>query len=528
MRRRRQMRLHCSGSPPLFTGWNLGRAGTTLSEVLISLLVMSIGVVSLATLFPISILRSVQATQLTNATNLRYNVEAMLSIRPELYSIGAPWQAGYNQYNVGDIVIPTELTRIMSPAVAFQCITPGVSDTTEPNWNFTDQATTSESTVQWQTYRLQNYVIDPLGAWNVESTYRTTGGFTFFGHWNDGTTITPRALNGYGTTGIRAFGGIGVSNATDALAAEAATLPDSWVTQADALGITYTPGGTTCTLTDLNTDLTNTTPFDSTGIYPLSRIVFYDASGKYSDVRTISGIVGSGTSQAVSWTAGALTIVPARARVETKERRFSWLLSVNRSISGASVVVFFRRPFSGKDEQVYPATFNAITDPGFDGQPGIAGYNDDDPNGLDSTNLTDDPKELGYLGSDDQPRNWVVIQYNAALGKPFLKKGGFITDADNLRWYRVLDIVENDLISLATYTNPVEAVMRKAGINTALSYYTPETLATGMTDAIFVKVEDKILQTGPQPSSGVPTGGAMVMRGIVDVFPIHAHQSWED
>ena len=45
-------------------------SGSTLSEVLISLLVMSIGVVSLATLFPVSVLRSIQATQLTNAANL--------------------------------------------------------------------------------------------------------------------------------------------------------------------------------------------------------------------------------------------------------------------------------------------------------------------------------------------------------------------------------------------------------------------------------------------------------------------------
>src|SRR5262245_38569273 len=61
------------------------RPGTTLSEVLISLLVMSVGVVSLATLFPISVLRSLQATHLTNAANLRYNVESFLSIRPQLF-----------------------------------------------------------------------------------------------------------------------------------------------------------------------------------------------------------------------------------------------------------------------------------------------------------------------------------------------------------------------------------------------------------------------------------------------------------
>ncbi len=54
------------------------RAGVTLSEVLISMMLMSIGVVSLATLFPISVLRTAQATQLTHAVFLRNNAEAAI------------------------------------------------------------------------------------------------------------------------------------------------------------------------------------------------------------------------------------------------------------------------------------------------------------------------------------------------------------------------------------------------------------------------------------------------------------------
>ena len=51
-------------------------AGVTLSEVLVSMLIMSVGVVSLATLFPISVLRTAQATQLTHAVFTRNNAEA--------------------------------------------------------------------------------------------------------------------------------------------------------------------------------------------------------------------------------------------------------------------------------------------------------------------------------------------------------------------------------------------------------------------------------------------------------------------
>lgn len=495
------------------------RAGTTLSEVLISLLVMSIGVVSLATLFPISVLRSIQATQLTNAANLRYNVEAMLSVRPELYAIGAPWQPGVS-YNVGDLVTPTELTSLKSPPVVFECTTAGSSGTTEPNWNFNDTASTTDNGAAWTTYRLQNYVIDPLGHWEVESTNRSTPAGRFFG--NDGNTpATPRATNGYGGRGIRAFGGIGQNSTDNRLAAEAAVLADSWINQAESFAIGYTAGDETCTLGDLTDDLTITVPVDTA--FPKSRIVFFDDSGKRSEVRPITAIGAlTGTSQAISWT-GPLTISPVRAKVETKDWRFTWLLSVRRGFSGASfmdVVVFFKRSYQGSDEQVYPATFTATTDPGRDAVPGIQNY-DDDGNGT-----TDDASELGYLGSDDTERNWVVIQYNSALGKPPVKKGGYVTDADNLRWYRITDIVEGDLIN---GFSPAQ-VMTKAGLNTALSNYTPDALATGMTDVIFLRVENKIIQSGPQPSApgGTPAGGAIVMRNIVDVYPIRTHLTWED
>ena len=171
------------------------------------------------------------------------------------------------------------------------------------------------------------------------------------------------------------------------------------------------------------------------------------------------------------------------------------------------VVVFFRRPFSSKDEQVYPATFTAVTDPGYDEQPGIAGATD--------------PyyQTLGVTGSDDTARNWVVVQYDATAGKPFVKKGGYVTDADNLRWYRILDVFESD-----TPTN----VMTKAGLNRTGTVYQPDLPAFGAnTQSILLRVENKIVQSGQQPpvnGSGVPTGPpngrAILMRNIVDVYPI--------
>jgi hypothetical protein len=59
-------------------------SGVTLTEVLMSLMIMAIGVTSVMTLFPIATLRSAQATRLTNSALLKYNVEAFLDARPEL------------------------------------------------------------------------------------------------------------------------------------------------------------------------------------------------------------------------------------------------------------------------------------------------------------------------------------------------------------------------------------------------------------------------------------------------------------
>jgi prepilin-type N-terminal cleavage/methylation domain-containing protein len=60
------------------------RGGVTLTEVLMSLMIMSIGLSAVAVLFPISALRSAQATQLTNAAVLKQNIATVLAMNPRL------------------------------------------------------------------------------------------------------------------------------------------------------------------------------------------------------------------------------------------------------------------------------------------------------------------------------------------------------------------------------------------------------------------------------------------------------------
>jgi len=61
------------------------RTGAVLMEVLIAVLAMGIGVVSLMSLFPLSVVRTAQAHQLTVGTGLRLNAEEVLDCYPSLW-----------------------------------------------------------------------------------------------------------------------------------------------------------------------------------------------------------------------------------------------------------------------------------------------------------------------------------------------------------------------------------------------------------------------------------------------------------
>ena len=58
-------------------------AGVTLTEVLMSLMILSIGLSAVAVLFPVATLRAIQANQLTHGAIVKYNVEAMLQTDPK-------------------------------------------------------------------------------------------------------------------------------------------------------------------------------------------------------------------------------------------------------------------------------------------------------------------------------------------------------------------------------------------------------------------------------------------------------------
>ena len=58
----------------------LRRSGLTLVEVLMSLMVTGIGILGVVALLPLAYVRAIQATNLTNATILRFNAESTVKL----------------------------------------------------------------------------------------------------------------------------------------------------------------------------------------------------------------------------------------------------------------------------------------------------------------------------------------------------------------------------------------------------------------------------------------------------------------
>ena len=141
--------------------------GLTLVEVLMSMMVTGIGILSVIVLFPLSFIRAVQANNLTNGTILRFNAECLSDVNQNLLLRWQPNQA-YSATTVttlgsGDIVLVPSASTF-----AFQCTTAGTSGLGAPAWNTTVGGPTTDGTVTWTTIANppSAFVIDPMG-WNT-------------------------------------------------------------------------------------------------------------------------------------------------------------------------------------------------------------------------------------------------------------------------------------------------------------------------------------------------------------------------
>ena len=280
-------------------------------------------------------------------------------------------------------------------------------------------------------------------------------------------------------------------------------LPDSWLVQVDSTDVG--PSAPTSTSIQLQkTELVITLDVNNDSSVDLlpgnaeqvinARVTLFGADNKQSVVRQLKSITqpGAGYEQ-LNWVTALPTgFTPVRARVETFQPRYSWMLAVRRQLSGAiymDLVTFYKRSFDPNNELIHPANFHTGTWPGLDGK-------------------------LGTL--DDVTDPTVVMQYNPALGaaSPALRRGGFICDAQNNRWYRILNITEvSDALAELKTLDPNAAagsLQNTRGARIRLEYTPPE--ASG------------IYTVGV---AGAP-GGVIVLPGIINVYPLQPKLPWEE
>ncbi|WLD10540.1 type IV pilus modification PilV family protein [Planctellipticum variicoloris] len=519
-----------------------GRPGVTLSEVLVSLLVMSIGVISLATLFPIATLRMIQATQLTQSTQLRYNAEALTHAQPALLNGAPAWQAS-TIYNVGDVVIPS--VKSTQYYVCSSSSSSNASGLREPQWRTNIGATTTDNDVEWTTRQCRVYMIDPLG-WEERSEemsglglapqpfgvdYRNT-----FGRVAPNSIWPPAwrpALVAESPYRMVRFRGTAPHNfsrpvveSTPALQAARRRLArlagmslDSFQLQAESTDLdtaAFTTDGqgrlTGIAMRDLPAGLSETIlPADLASGAVEGRVTLFDTTGRFSEVRQIQafddsnpnqqrivfGDPATGQAAPLDWNKPPFyvtalgTPVIGRVVIETREQRFSWMLAcrISGGTTYASVVCFFKRGFGASDELIHPAHF-ANRLPGGDG---IWGNFDDILN-----------------------NNRVVVQTNpAAIDPPFLKRGGYVCDAQNNRWYRI-----------TSYEEVTDALQAQQNMDGNF----PNAQLAAAPGAILT-LETPILENSGYYVKGanpVGPGGVMLMPGVIDVYPLDPSLPWEE
>ena len=391
------------------------RSGVTLTEVLMSMMVMAVGVVMVMSLFPVGALRTLQATKLTNAAILSRNVDALLAQNPRLI---------FDPNGDGNIV------QHIQPAI------------------------------------VRNYIVDPL-SFHIYAELQQAGtpmgqtlqDFTQFGN-DGGRRLAP--LNGFSIPryggGLRTKAGADwTTSLVDAktlrlLATTFASQPDGWSTDIEtfATGVELDENNNVIGVklenltadhlqnagssSSLNINTSFVGRIDDPEIY---RIVVFDLDEQISQTFPLTYLdleladdteIGAGNNQdndiEASWTEGGVTspldfngngridnrILPVEfnqqvGRVLLQSRRtneFSWMLTVRRRADGnarsVDVVVRFRSGVDFKDEELFPA------------------------NCLGGTNI-------------------IGVKNNSA-STPRLKRGGFAFDIVNAVWYRITGVQE--------------------------------------------------------------------------------------
>lgn len=444
------------------------RGAVTLTEVLVSLFVMGLGVITIASLFPISIVRSIEATQLTQATNLRYNAEAQIEVNPDL--IHDPDRNGVKDEHAetrGNIEDTNQNRRLDA----------GEDDADNGVAGFLDRNV---------------YVVDPLGWAEIRTRFAPNNRqrlADWFGQRDLDENGSPLDSNGIPELqALRRYNGFnnggfpppppGPSIQT---ARDFVTLPDDFNSLFDDVfagmfvplpSNSTAPPSVGVTLLDASQQTVSRSDLNSTisdpqipGNLP-TRLVLFDESRTTSVTRTLTSIGVQGQGNELLWTEdvnlndnldsgedlnnnGELDHRPVpfaigEVRVQQEKTRYSWLLTVRNMPYGATqcaqvyVVVFFNRSFSLDDEFVY-------IDEDFNGNGTFQQQVED----VIQNNTFD--REIRVLGNAPS-REYEINYSDPNVPEPFANSGGFVLDLGEGRWYGIEQAENNAVTETVTMT----------------------------------------------------------------------------
>jgi len=469
-----------------------GPHGVTLIEVLMSLMIMSIGISSVAVLFPVSVLRSVQATQLTNAAILKYNAEAMVQMRPQIV-FDPDGDGNLNEH----IRNNTEQRYIIDPAGYYQMTAAGATYGTFPTLSAGNNASlpndnTQRGVADWYGN------LDTNGDGIPEALPvlpRYDGGLR-------SSTISGGLPNGYRPAG----GDPEESRALQLMGATFSRLGDGWETQVDSLpfefvfadgttGVVATSGAsiagikfpTEVDLSDISTSSAYVPRVGSTQLIPdpeVCRIVVFSADGSFSIALPLTAV--DNTTKFAVWTEDYLNFSSTLDAGED--------LNLNGTLDTRSLPVQFVDSLSG-NFQVGRVLLQVAKTHDYNWLLTVRRGQDGQTRGVDvvithNKGISPDD-ERAYSASFDVSKRSVISVLkasgnfeNGTPAIPLLKKSGFILDLENARWYRVRDFQEQT-VTVGVVTGP----------------------------GYVVTLETQIVESSLD-------GAALFLPGVIDVYPM--------
>jgi hypothetical protein len=516
------------------------RRGATLVEVLMALLVMAIGVTSVFTLFPLALLKSIKANQLTTAKLYEGSIKDVVLATPQLITGAPTWQPNTQYGNAATSGVAPYVSRWVSPPSDGRLLpltneiyyanpagaAPYFSGTDTPVfrktaiWNSRTAtgnpgayespllrpnrpSPIGDANITWVPYKHSphptragwcSYIVDPLGWYaNVGTTEQTQ-----FGRVDD--PAKPGTADYFLLDRLHC-------QLSSTAANGVFRLPDNWSQVLESTNATASRSGVLVGTNDtLTLNFPDIKPELIQGLSGLNRVVLTSTLVGRTLAIPVSAPASAGTQLQMTIDMSTMpdvldSFLPLvdQARIEVQApTRYSWLMAVQQGPRGeleAQAAVVFNRSFEQQDEQGYRAEFCASEDTNGDSVLLI------DPDPL----LNED--DLWPNGRIDM--NMAKVMWPSGAEAPRFKEGGYILDASSAIWYQIAKVeVEAEAID-ASDTPGAGGYLR-----TILRLNSPVTSSTG---TIF----SDYLLTDPAGVGGAAYySSAVLMPGVVHVFPI--------